>query len=304
VFEHGVIVDLVLSGSPNFLVYNLAPYVIGVDAQPTPDGQIAYTINDLGGVAATHSLSFTILPLEANALSASLIESASYALTCSYFAGPAIPSSSYATTASFVESASFATTASAATSITFVPQTASFATTASYAPSASFAETASAATSITFVPSTASFATTASYALSASHAQTATSADLATSAVTALTASNADTASFADPDLFTAHRPIITVDVNPYAVTFDDFTILVDASSGSSAYKITLPATADFMRGAAAKVINIIKADAGVNVVDAVPSGSETLIGDPSFSLVDQYEGVTLQPSGGVWWII
>jgi hypothetical protein len=328
VLEHGVIVDLVLSGSPNFLVYNLAPYVIGVDAQPTPDGQISYTINDLSGVAATHSLSFTILPLEANALSASLIESASYALTCSFFAGPSIPSSSYATTSSFAESASFAVTASAATSITFVPATASFAVTASFAQSASFAETASAATSITFTPATASFAITASlavtasyavsassvlsasyavtssFAVSASHAQTAASADLATSAVTALTASNADTASFADPDLFTAHHPIITVDVNPYAVSFDDFTVLIDASSGSSPYKVTLPAIADFMRGPASKVVNIIKIDAGANFVDVVPSGSETLIGDPSFSLVDQYEGVTLQPSSSVWFIV
>jgi len=63
--EHGVIIDAALSGSPNFLVYDLAPFVIGADMQPTPDGDIAYSITDLEGIEVSRSIEFTHLNFEA-----------------------------------------------------------------------------------------------------------------------------------------------------------------------------------------------------------------------------------------------
>lgn len=141
-------------------------------------------------------------------------------------------------------------------------------------------------------------------ATSASHALVADSADLATSAVTAITASNADTASFANPSLFTAHRPIKTVvDTNPYDVIFPDATILINASSGTAPIVVQLPGTALFMNGPNAKILTVVKS-AGANDVEVVASGTENVTGDPSASLVSQYQSVTLQPSGGTWWAL
>jgi hypothetical protein len=167
--------------------------------------------------ALTASLAYTASYFSGSISNADTSISASYALTAS-FAQNALTANS-ATTAAFAPtnatansgsftgsftgsvlgSASFAITASAATSLTFIPETASFAqnaltansaTSATFAPtnanansgsftgsftgsllgSASFATTASAATSITFLPDSASYSTTASYALTASYA--------------------------------------------------------------------------------------------------------------------------------------
>lgn len=139
----------------------------------------------------------------------------------------------------------------------------------------------------------------------ASFAENANAAVLAESAVTALTASNANTASFADPPLFTAFRPSKTIaNINPYNVLFEDYLLLIDASSGSTPIDVILPATSVFMKGTAGKQIFITKVDAGANNVQILASGSQTIIGSATSSLTDQYQGLTLQPSGNIWWVV
>lgn len=135
---------------------------------------------------------------------------------------------------------------------------------------------------------------------SASFAENAMTAVLAVSAVTATTSSNANTSSFADPLLFTGFRPIKTV-IADYNVLFGDYILLVDASSGI--IDIVLPDTAMFMKGPASKEVTITKADTGVNTVQIMGSGSQTIIGDATSTLSDQYQGLTLLPSGNIWWV-
>lgn len=140
---------------------------------------------------------------------------------------------------------------------------------------------------------------------SASFAENASTAVLAVSSVTAITSSNANTASFIDPLAFTAPRPVKTVvNTNPYNVLFEDYLLLIDASSGTLPIDVILPDTLVFMKGPAGKQILITKADAGANNVQVMGSGSQTIIGDATSSLTDQYQGLTLQPSGNVWWVI
>ncbi len=139
---------------------------------------------------------------------------------------------------------------------------------------------------------------------SASYAENAGTAVLAVSAVTAITASNADTASFANPLLFTAHRPVLTVvSSSVYNVLFTDYLLLIDASSGTLPTDVVLPDTADFINGLAGKEVTITKIDAGANDVQIMGSGSQTIIGAATSSLTDQYQGLTLIPSGGIWWV-
>jgi hypothetical protein len=155
--------------------------------------------------------------------------------------------------------------------------------------SASYALTSSFAAS-------ASYALTSSFAISASHAEAADSADLATSAVTALTASSADTASFLDPEAYTSPRPIKTV-VAVYDVVPGDFTLVGNSVAGD--VNVRLP-DAEIFKG---REINIIKSQAG-NFVHVIASGSDTIIGNVTKSLTDQYQALTIQPSGTIWWVI
>lgn len=139
---------------------------------------------------------------------------------------------------------------------------------------------------------------------SASFAENASTAVLAVSAVTAITASNANTASFADDSLFTAFRPIKTVEgTNPYDVVFQDYVLLIDATSGTLPIDVQMPNTADFMKGPASKKITIIKSS-GSNNVQIMASGTQDIIGFATATLTDRYQGLTLQPSGNVWWVI
>jgi hypothetical protein len=204
--EHGIIVDAVISGSPDFLVLDLAPFVVGADAKNPPDGFIAWTVNDLEGSAESKSFDLIRLELEA---SSSVTGSFTGSFTGTFFG----------IICGSIESASFA-----------------------------------------------------------------------------------DTASWANPELFTSFRPIKTVTSDPYVVEFQDFTVLVDASGAP--IEVKLPAVSEFMLDAASKIINIIKIDAGTGSVDVLASGSETVIGVGTQSITDQYQSLTLQPSGSTWWVI
>lgn len=213
--------------------------------------------------------------------------------------------------ASFAETASFALNAGGGGTTTgsFTGSfTGGFLGTASWADdviSASWSETSSFAEAGDGIfHGTFSGSATGTLSGSASFAENASTAVLAVSAVTAITASNANTASFADPPLFTAARPIKTIEnTNPYNVLFQDYVLLIDASSGTLPIDVVLPNTTDFMNGPAGKEVTITKST-GSNNVQLMASGSQNIVGLATATIVDQYEGLTLQPSGNTWWII
>lgn len=60
----GVIMDLVLSGSPSLFNYIMSPIVNGANMDPTPMSTIYYTVTNLSGVTSDISMSFNRLVLE------------------------------------------------------------------------------------------------------------------------------------------------------------------------------------------------------------------------------------------------
>lgn len=60
----GVIMDLVLSGSPSLFNYTMSPIVNGANVEPTPMSTIYYTVTNLSGVTSDISMSFNRLVLE------------------------------------------------------------------------------------------------------------------------------------------------------------------------------------------------------------------------------------------------
>lgn len=138
----------------------------------------------------------------------------------------------------------------------------------------------------------------ASYAISASHAEAADSADLATDAVTAQTASYALAIA---PEAFNDPRSIKTVTDLFYSIVEEtDFTILVDTSAGNRNTK--LPALDDTSFG---RVYNIVKATSDANVAYIIAnSATDSIIGSATKSLADQYQSLTIQASGTIWWVI
>jgi len=87
-------------------------------------------------------------------------------------------------------------------------------------------------------------------------------------------------------------------------VIFEDYVLLIDASSGTLPIDVVLPDTAVFIKGPSGKQITVTKADAGANDVQVLASGSQTIIGFATQSITEQYQGLTLHPSGNTWWIV
>ena len=75
-------------------------------------------------------------------------------------------------------------------------------------------------------------------------------------------------------------------------------TVLCDASSNS--ITITLPASANYL----GIKYHIKKADSSSNMVTIVPDGSETIDGQSSYVVNNQYESITLVCDGSNWFII
>jgi len=60
----GVIMDLVLSGSPSLYNYTLSPMVNGANMDPITNNNIYYTVTNLSGVTSNISMSFSRMLLE------------------------------------------------------------------------------------------------------------------------------------------------------------------------------------------------------------------------------------------------
>jgi ribosomal protein S4E len=90
---------------------------------------------------------------------------------------------------------------------------------------------------------------------------------------------------------------IVTKSANYTAVAADE-TILGNASAG--AITITLPTSV----GASGKVYTIKKVDSSANAVTVGTTTSQTIDGVTTYSLANQYGGVTVQSDGANWLII
>ena len=65
VAENGVVVDLVLSGSPTIYNFTLSPMVNGANVEPTTANTAYYTITNLSAASASISVNFSRIVLEA-----------------------------------------------------------------------------------------------------------------------------------------------------------------------------------------------------------------------------------------------
>jgi hypothetical protein len=81
--EHGLILDLVTSGSPSFLTYSLSPIVFGSDGSPSPSGSIAYSITNLHTTPVEIETIFNINDMESSG-TVDVVPTASYAITASF----------------------------------------------------------------------------------------------------------------------------------------------------------------------------------------------------------------------------
>lgn len=104
---------------------------------------------------------------------------------------------------------------------------------------------------------------------------------------------DATTKSYADAGV----RSIITKAAD-YSLSLVDCTILGNASVGSVVF--TLPPAATIP----GKTYTIKKIDASVNAVNVTPSSPQTIDGEASFSLISQWQYITVQSDGLDWLII
>ena len=79
-------------------------------------------------------------------------------------------------------------------------------------------------------------------------------------------------------------------------LTNNNDVVLVSAASGVIA--ITLPSPSD------GKLIYVKKTDSTVNAVNIIPSGVDTIDGNPRYSLLGQYDAVQMISDGTNWFII
>lgn len=79
-------------------------------------------------------------------------------------------------------------------------------------------------------------------------------------------------------------------------LTNNNDVVLVSAASG--AISITLPSPSD------GKLIYVKKTDSTVNAVNIIPSGIDTIDGNPRYSLLGQYDAVQMISDGTNWFII
>ena len=88
---------------------------------------------------------------------------------------------------------------------------------------------------------------------------------------------------------------VVSVSTNTVLTIVNDV-VLVNASG--SAVNITLPSPAS------GKILTIKKTDAGLNVVNILPSASETIDGATAKTIVGQYDAVQVVSDGTNWFII
>lgn len=90
----------------------------------------------------------------------------------------------------------------------------------------------------------------------------------------------------------------VTTQTTTYSITFEDYVILCDASSG--AFSVTLP-TAGSNTG---RIYYIKKIDSSSNAVTVDGNGSETIDDGTTASITIQYEVITVQSDGSQWYIL
>lgn len=100
------------------------------------------------------------------------------------------------------------------------------------------------------------------------------------------------------PSSATNTRTPIATKTSNYTIVATDGTILADATSGS--ITISLPPASAFNE----YHFKIKKKDITANTVIIDGSGSETIEGSLTYTLMTQYEGITIQSDGTAWWII
>jgi hypothetical protein len=83
-----------------------------------------------------------------------------------------------------------------------------------------------------------------------------------------------------------------------YSIALSNATVIADASSAS--VTITLPTASS----ANEYVFTIKKRDVSANSVVVDASGAEVIDGSTTYSLLTQYEAITVQSDGIQWWII
>lgn len=88
---------------------------------------------------------------------------------------------------------------------------------------------------------------------------------------------------------------------SPYAITTADYIVSVAATSGSVV--LTLPPSSSALVGGKSSKFEIYRSDNTGNTVELFGDGSELVNGDPSQSLVTQYDSVTVA-SDGVGWMV
>lgn len=77
----------------------------------------------------------------------------------------------------------------------------------------------------------------------------------------------------------------------------DENVTLVSVTAGGTTKTVTLPELANARPGP----LHIVKADSGAGSVDVAASGSEEINGSSSITLSNQYDSITLWPTGSFW---
>lgn len=77
------------------------------------------------------------------------------------------------------------------------------------------------------------------------------------------------------------------------------YTVLADAAEGSLV--ITLPSAASAFSAGVGRIYNIKKVDSSANTVTVDGDGDETLDGEATLVLDEQYQSVTIQSNGSSW---
>jgi hypothetical protein len=83
-----------------------------------------------------------------------------------------------------------------------------------------------------------------------------------------------------------------------YSMTNEDRTVLCDATSG--AFTVKLP----YVVLNPAKLVKIVKVDAGANAITIACSGSDKIEGDSTKTLSDQYSKLIVFNDGGSQWLV
>lgn len=108
---------------------------------------------------------------------------------------------------------------------------------------------------------------------------------------------------FAELDAnFTELSPRISTVSADTALDVTYYTVLVDATAGNRL--ITLPSAASAFSAGVGRIYNIKKIDSSANTVTVDGNGDETLDGEATLVLVEQYQSVTIQSNGSAWSVL